>query len=343
MVFDLSPLSVDHAYIFLTVFAATFALIGIHIRRTSPSIVYAGLPLVVVVVATAWLGLGGPLLFLGFIIASLLIAFVGGLDEQVKLSAGGQFIAQLIIVASLTVTGWNIPYVTNIFGDGLIYLSQTFFFSSLLLFAPLWTAIWILFVMNAMNWLDGVDGLASGTGIAAFIVLGFISLLPATQDGNTLTLAIIGAAAFLGFFLWNAPPAKAYLGTTGSWFLGMCIALVAMQGGGKIATAILVLAIPLLDMGIVIIKRLVRGQAPWQGDKELHVHYRLQNLGLQPLHIVMTIVGLSALLGIVAVLGKTNFKLILLLILALVFFAITFPELFPNLKNRLKARRAIVK
>lgn len=325
MLFDTKILAIEDTYLFLGTFIVAFIWIGYITRRRhrQSTIVYAGIPLLAILLATGWAGIKEPLLLLGYVVAALLIAFVGSLDERLRLAASQQLAAQLLLVLVVIATGWLIPYVTNPIGEGVVHLSSSLMGATLLTFAPLWTAVWILLVMNAINWLDGVDGLAAGVGVAAFIVLAAISLLPSTQDIPTLRLSLIGAGVWLGFWLWNIAPAKAYLGTTGSWLLGWYLAIVAMQGGGKIATAALVLAIPLIDAAIVIWQRVKAGRKPWQGDTKFHLHHRLAARGYSPNTIVIIFVTISAALGAVAVAAHTYVKILFLVMVAVILVVAT--------------------
>lgn len=308
MVFDLTLLTAWHFILLLITFAASFVWIWT-LRPNGKKRLYAGIPIIAIGTVAAAFIVSEPALALGLLIAGLLIIFFGGLDERYKLPAYVQFIAQIFICVVVISAGWIIPYVTNLFGEGVLHLSMNT--AHLLLYAPLWTLAWMLLMINAMNWLDGIDGLSSGIGLSAFAVLAAISLLPATQDNHTLSLAIVGLGIFGGFFLWNAPPAKIYLGTSGAWFLGLLLALTALIGGGKIATTLLVLAIPIIDTALVVVARLRRGQKPWIGDKKYHLHYRLARKGWPEPSITYALITASLLLGVLAVLGHTWLKLLL--------------------------------
>ena len=166
--------------------------------------------------------------------------------------------------------------------------------------------------MNAVNWIDGVDGLAASIVLIACLALIAISLLPATQDMETLGLSLIAAAALLAFLIWNISPAKAYLGTIGSWFIGLYIALAAIHGGGKIVTTALVLALPTLDAIFVVATRLIHKQKPWQGDTQNHLHHRLLSIGIPPSHITAAAVVVTITLAAAAVLLPTSGKIVAL-------------------------------
>lgn len=223
----------------------------------------------------------------GLLTAAVIIAIVGALDEQYHLTPGQQLLGQFLAVAALVGAGWAIPYVTNPFGAGVLLLGSG---------AGLAALIWLLGLINAVNWLDGVDGLAGGVGLVTFGALAVISILPGTTDPITLRLALIGLGGMAVFLLWNWPPATVYLGTTGSWWLGAYIGLVAIIGRGKIITTLLVLAWPIIDVGLVIGQRLWAGQAPWRGDRR-HLHHRLLALGFSARHITILAMLVSAVLA----------------------------------------------
>lgn len=291
--FDLAPLSASHFVFLLLSFMLSYGAIAFWRLK------YAGIILGGMVTALSGLVIPDVSLRLGLIIATLIIIAVGRADETKPLSAAAQLGWQVVISLMLVLSGWTIPYVTNPLGPGVIVFG---------IWSIPFTAFWIILLMNAVNWLDGLDGLASSVAVVAFLTLAAVSLLPATQDATTLSLSLIGAGSLLAFFLHNAPPAKAYLGTTGSWFVGAFLALTALIGGGKVATSALVLSLPLLDVFFVVAARLLAKQKPWRGDKK-HLHYRLAALGWPPRQIVTAAVIFTAALGIIAVTAQTLHKL----------------------------------
>ncbi len=299
--FDFAPLSASHFIFLLLSFVVSYSAISLWRAH------YAGIIVAIVATSAAVAAIPHESLRLGLIAAVILTVAIGRADEGSPLTAGAQLFWQLCIAGLLVAFGWNIPYVSHPFGEGVLSLG--------VFMIPL-TVAWIVLMMNAINWLDGLDGLASSVAVVAFLALAAVSLLPATQDSTTLSLALIGAGSVLAFFLRNAPPAKIYLGTTGSWFIGIFLALTAMIGGGKVATATLVLALPLLDAAFVIAARLLARQRPWIGDRK-HLHYRLAALGWSPRQIVFAAALFSALLGVIAVTTQTQQKIWALGIVAL--------------------------
>jgi UDP-GlcNAc:undecaprenyl-phosphate GlcNAc-1-phosphate transferase len=181
--------------------------------------------------------------------------------------------------------------------------------------AVLFTLFWIVGMMNTVNFLDGVDGLAAGvTTIAALLLfvhttrLGQYSLAP---------LALVLAGACLGFLPYNFHPARVFMGDSGALYLGYSLAILSIIGGAKIATALLVLGVPILDVAWVAIFRLSRGRSPLQADRG-HLHHRLLDLGLSQVAIVGLFYGLSAGLGLLALLLPSPVhKLVALAVMAL--------------------------
>ena len=324
MIFDTSILSPVYLGLGLGMFVVTYALlhavvtkkpISWRVRATGKPLYWAGWMLAFLISISVATLLHDKYLVVGLLGATLIAILIGRLDEERPLSAGRQLFWQLLIAGWAVYMGWTIPYITNPFGDGVIML---FGWGSLGAF------LWIILCMNAMNFLDGTDGLATLTGLIAAITLAAISLLPATQDTRTLTISLIAAGGLAAFFLWNAPPARIYLGTSGSWFVGLIIALISTIGGGKIETAFVVLAIPILDALFVLIHRALSGKLPWKGDRVRHIHHRLQDAGVSPWGILMIGGVVTVILGYVGVIAPTHIKLLVLVVGMLVFFSVRF-------------------
>ncbi len=299
--------------------------------RSNGKIYFAGPALVVVLVVFAFFFMPDRLLWLGLFAAAGVTVLVGTMDEQFSLRPGVQLLWQTIIVVIAVSFGWTIRYVSDPFSSGVIRLDQLMVGPYFLPGTAL-AVVWLLLLMNALNWLDGVDGLATGVGTVALGTLGFISLLPAVHDAQTLLLAVLGGAALLAFFIWNWPPARIYLGTSGSWFVGLYIGLVAMAGGGKIATTLLVLIWPVADLLVVTMQRMIISQRPWQGDTLHHLHYRLQARGLSDRAISVAAITLSAVMGALAVILGTGNKLLVIVLAAIMLIIVSMKLVWP-IKN----------
>ena len=246
--------------------------------------------------------------FLGILILLIIGVWddIKGLNPGIKLIF--HFIAALIVVAF----GVNIWWIRNPFTNLDIILGNWTY-----LIVPLW----IVLLINVTNWLDGVDGLATGIGIIASIVLFFLSISHEVNQSSTGLLAIVLAGSLLGFLIYNFNPAKIFLGDSGSMFIGFMLAIFAIISGGKMATAALVLGLPILDAFWVIIRRIISGKSPWTADR-LHLHHRFLDVGFSQRQTVFMLYGISALFGVVALSAKTKEKLILSFWLIAIMFVI---------------------
>jgi UDP-GlcNAc:undecaprenyl-phosphate/decaprenyl-phosphate GlcNAc-1-phosphate transferase len=177
------------------------------------------------------------------------------------------------------------------------------------------TFLWIVGMMNTLNFVDGLDGLAASITLVASSVLFFHTFF--RPEGNpqftiSLLAVALGAAA-LGFLPFNWHPAKILMGDTGSMFLGFALAVIAIIGGAKIATALLALWLPIVDVVWVIVYRILHGKSPLYADRG-HLHHRLLDLGWSQQQIVLFFVGLSAVLGAAAlIIPWPELKLLLLI------------------------------
>lgn len=325
MMFDASILRTWHLGAMLGMFVVTYGVLHILIARkpvswrvhaTGKPIYYAGWILALLVTLPSAILLFDTHLAVGLIGAVLIIILMGRLDEEKQLSASRQFFWQILIAAWAVWWGWGILHLTNPFAEGVIILPA--------MVGSISAFVWFIVVMNAMNFLDGSDGLATLIALIACIAMVGVSLLPATQDTATLVLALVSIGALGAFFLWNAPPARVYLGTSGSWFLGLLLGMIAIIGGGKIATVLIVLALPLIDALFVIMHRIMSGKAPWRGDATRHLHHRLRDAGASRWGILVLAGSLTMALGYVGVAAPTYIKIIVLAIAALLFFVTRF-------------------
>ncbi len=188
------------------------------------------------------------------------------------------------------------------------------------LYLPLWMSIpfsllWFVGMMNTINLLDGVDGLAAGVSAIAALLLALHMWRLGQLSLVALPLALLGAC--LGFLPYNFHPARVFMGDSGAVFLGYTLAILSVIGGAKIATALLVLGVPILDVAWVIIFRLMRGHSPLQADRG-HLHHRLLDVGLSQVQVVALFYGASALFGAAQLLPSGLYKLLVLLGMALV-------------------------
>lgn len=241
---------------------------------------------------------------IGLLVGGALIILLGFVDDTRGISPKVKLAGQLVAACAVIPFGLQVNFVTNPFSDELLALG--------LLSIPV-TVMWIVSVTNAVNLIDGLDGLAGGTVCIAALTLAAVVWIEAAMSGGSagqsqaIALALILAAAVLGFLRYNFYPAKIFLGDTGSMYLGFSVAVLSVMGLAKSATFIsviipvVILGIPLLDTTCAIIRRF-QGQKPiTQPDKE-HLHHRLMKMGLNHRQAVLCIYGVNIVLGLSAIL-----------------------------------------
>lgn len=243
---------------------------------------------------------------LGVLAGVLVLAITGYADDRYGLRPGVKLCCQLISAFFVVAFGVEIHWVTHPLGGPNIIIGA---------WSWLLVPIWLLAMVNVMNWFDGLDGLASGlSGIAATAIF-FLALEPYVNQPATALLAAIVAGAAFGFLPYNWHPSSIILGDTGSMFLGFMVGVFAIISGAKFATAALVLGIPIFDAVWVISRRLLSGQPVWQADKK-HLHHRLLDAGFSPRGAVLTLYAIAAAFAFVALNSQTEGKVAALGVLA---------------------------
>jgi UDP-GlcNAc:undecaprenyl-phosphate GlcNAc-1-phosphate transferase len=246
---------------------------------------------------------------IGLLAGGTLIFLAGLYDDWRELPPAAQYLTQVAAAAIAIAFLIVIEYVNN----PLTGLQTPDF--------PYWITVtislfWLGLMMNTVNWLDGLDGLAGGVVAIACAVLfinGVYRLEPPQYSVALLPIALMGAT--LGFLPFNLSPAKIFLGSSGAYFLGFALASLSIIGGAKMASILLVMGLPLLDVGWQIITRIRRGQNPVQGDRG-HLHFRLLDLGLSQRQIVLGYYVFCALFGLLALFIPSRlYKLIAILVI----------------------------
>ncbi|MCB9161141.1 MAG: MraY family glycosyltransferase [Caldilineaceae bacterium] len=227
------------------------------------------------------------------LIGSVFCVAAGFVDDRYELSTlpqyAVQFIAALIAIGGLIF----IKHVNNPFGAGFLGGPDGL---SWWIVAPL-TIFWFMGMMNTVNWLDGLNGLVAGVTVILCAVLAVNMIViaePPQLSVGLLPVALMGAA--LGFLPFNFAPARIFMGSSGTYFLGFAIAALGIIGGARLATVMLVLGLPALDVAWLIIDRWRRGVSPGQGGRD-HLHFRLADRGLSERTIVLGYWAFCALFG----------------------------------------------
>jgi UDP-GlcNAc:undecaprenyl-phosphate GlcNAc-1-phosphate transferase len=270
-----------------------------------------GLPIFAGFVAAVWVARDFPRTdadevtrLLGLLAGLLILFIVGLIDDHHELKSTPQFIAQFIAAGIVIATGVLIEEIPNPFG-GSVFFQQWF--------VVLFTLFWLVGMVNTINWLDGVDGLAAGVTVIACGVM-FIHTFRLHQYSIALLELALGGAV-LGFLIFNFSPARIFMGSAGANVLGLALGVLSIIGGAKVATVLLVLAVPILDVAWQIYSRVRTGKSPFVADRG-HLHHRLLDLGLSPRAIVILYYGVTTSLGTLAlILPSPAYKLIALVII----------------------------
>lgn len=262
----------------------------------------------------------------GILISSAAILFFGLIDDFKEVSWKKQLAFQVLLVVFIYLAGVRLEYISNPFGglinfDGLLMRVAGF----------LLMGAWVLLIMNAINWIDGIDGASAGVSSIAALSIFFLSLRPEVDQPP---MGIITAAFFgsiFAFLLFNFHPAKIFAGTSGSMFMGFILAVMAVFAGAKIATTLLVLAIPVIDAGLVILERLRQKRSIFLPDRK-HLHFRLFEAGWSQKKICFFYYIVTAIIAIVALNTRIAGKMATLAVFAFVLISISF-----IIKSRLKS------
>ena len=232
-------------------------------------------------------------------LAAVLGMTVGFIDDLFELRARWQFLGQVIVAAVVIAAGIRIDFIDDPFGYGLIQLGAPI--------AVAFTFFWIVGMNNALNFLDGLDGLAAGVAGIAAATLGAIALLPQVAEPFVAWMAFSLAGATIGFLLFNFHPARIFMGSTGVVFVGTMLAVLSIFGTAKVAAALLVLGVPIIDTFYVLLRRMLQGRPPFAPDRG-HFHHRLLDVGLSHSQAVLLIYALTLGFGTLAFLtsGRTQ-------------------------------------
>lgn len=236
---------------------------------------------------------------LGLLVGSVIIAVMGGVDDIVSLNPWVKLAGQIVaaLVAIRCGLGFDVISNPNIFAEET-YIEIGW------LSIPL-TMLWIVGCTNAVNLIDGLDGLAVGVSAISSMTMLIVSLFVSEPVVSIILAALTGAC--LGFMPYNLNPAKIFMGDVGSQLLGFVLSTASIMGLFKLHAIItffvplLALALPLADTIFAFFRRILHGQSPFKADKG-HFHHRLLAMGLNQKQVVAVLYGISAVLGLLAVL-----------------------------------------
>lgn len=299
--------------------------------------------------------MGGLAIFMGFLVAlltfgtldaqmlsillgAMIIVVLGIFDDIVALGAKFKFCIQIIAAAiPVCIGGLKIEFFTS-FNP----FSGNPYFSLGYLAIPV-TILWIVGITNAVNLIDGLDGLAAGVSSIAALTMLAVGLLT-----NEVMVAITMAAitgACLGFLPYNFNPAKIFMGDTGSTFLGFMLATMSIEGFFKFyaiisfAVPFLILGLPIFDTASAITRRLMEGRSPMSPDRG-HVHHKLVDMGFNVKQSVAILYAISGTLGLAAVILTTSGEAkAMILILAVILVMAVGGRILWGLQKSMQARK----
>jgi len=255
-------------------------------------------------------------LFLGVGLGGL----IGFADDRFQLRARWQFIGQFVLAGVALALGIGIERLPNPFGDasfdvvGSLVVDVAGYAIDIGVAAV--TTIWIVGMLNSVNFVDGLDGLLGGIALIAVTTLGVISLLSEPVQPAVAVMCALLAGALLGFLPYNFHPARVFIGTSGVFAVGYALAVLSVLGTAKVALALLVLGVPIIDTFWIIIRRLSARRSPFSADRG-HFHHRLLDLGLSHRQAVLLIYLICSVLAVLSLVlpGRGQITTFLLIVL----------------------------
>ncbi|MFA6391776.1 MAG: MraY family glycosyltransferase [Patescibacteria group bacterium] len=290
--------------------------------------------------------LGGYMLqkhIIGILTAGTLLMIGGYLDDKYRLKPYQQLIWPVLAGLVVIAVGIGIPYISSPFGGTLqldtirlevFRIGDTPY--SITLWADLIAFIWLMVMVYTTKFLDGLDGLVPGIGTIGAVVIFALSLTSDVAQPETALLSIIFAGALAGFLVYSFHPARIFLGEGGSTFIGFVLGVLAIISGAKIATALLIMGLPLLDVAWVIFRRIFKEKhSPFWGDKK-HLHFRLLDIGLSHRQAVIFLYIVTGVFGATSLFLSTKGKLIslIVLVIAMVILGLTLVVFYKKKSRR---------
>ncbi len=237
---------------------------------------------------------------IGMLLGMLVIALIGIADDIRPLRPTRKLLGQIIAALFPVLTGTKIEFI--------MVAGEPYYFSAF--WSIFLTILWIVGITNAINLIDGLDGLACGVSVISSFCLVLTAIISSSHSSIAL-LSLLLAGACLGFLPFNLHPAKMFMGDTGALTLGFCLSVISVLGVFKFNALVsflvpfLILGLPASDTISSIIRRLARRKSPFSPDRG-HLHHKLIDMGFSQRASVLILYAISALLGICAVMFTTD-------------------------------------
>jgi UDP-GlcNAc:undecaprenyl-phosphate GlcNAc-1-phosphate transferase len=255
-------------------------------------------------------------LFLGVGLGGL----IGFVDDRFQLRARWQFIGQFVLAGIAVALGIGIEKLPNPLGDASFNVAGSLVIDvagyAIDIGIAAITTVWIVGMLNSVNFVDGLDGLLGGIALIAVTTLGVISLVSDDIQPAVAVICALLAGALLGFLPYNFHPARVFIGTSGVFAVGYALAVLSIIGTAKVALALLVLGVPIIDTFWIIIRRVSAGRSPFSADRG-HFHHRLLDLGLSHRQAVLSIYFICSVLAVFSLVlsGRGQITAFLLIVL----------------------------
>ncbi len=264
----------------------------------------------------------------GLVIGIGLLGITSFIDDRSQLSPSIRLLCQVIIALLIFATGTRIYTLTNPIGDSFLKLDTWIVtlmpFGNLPVWSGVFTLVWLMLTINALNWFDGIPGQVSILSVIGFLTIGLLSVSSRVDQPELALIAFILAGIALACFLFDVPPPKVVLGDSGSMFFGLMLGTLTIFAGGKVATAFLVLGVPLIDCFFVILRRILSGKSPMKGSQSgEHLHHRLLAKGWSPRQVIALTASIGLLFGSTALFLSSFQKLIAAILLFLVMLVLS--------------------
>ncbi|KKR24425.1 MAG: Glycosyl transferase, family 4, conserved region [Candidatus Levybacteria bacterium GW2011_GWB1_39_7] len=308
-------------------YAKKFKLIDDPKTHNHPAIIHkkpipraGGFPIYAGILLAALIFLPLDRTFSSIFLAGFLVVLIGLLDDKFDLSPYLRFLGNIGAAAIVVSAGIEVPFITNPLGGILNFNNPLFLIGNFAIsISQVLAVIWIVWVMNMLNWSKGVDGQMPGITVVSAVIIGIASLrFPVLTEANmnVSQISFIVAGAALGFLFYNFYPAKIFPGYS-STILGFMLGVLSIMSGVKLATAILVMGIPTADAIFTIIRRILSKKSPFWHDKG-HLHHLLLSHGMGQRTIALFYWSMSLLLGLFALNLSSRGKLFAIILVVVV-------------------------
>ena len=260
----------------------------------------------------------------GLIVASTIVLLIGFADDIMPLNPWLKLSVQITAaVLAYSIFGIRIEAISNPAGQAILFVDPDLIINVLNysieinILGLLLTSVWLVGMTNTMNFVDGIDGLSGGIAAIASIIMFFLAFKLDSSQAQTAMISIILFGGCIGYLIYNFHPAKIFNGDSGAYFLGMSLGIIAIFSGAKLATAALVLGVPIIDAVWSAIRRILAGKSPFTADRG-HLHFLLLDAGFTQRQAALLIYAICLVFGAIALVASPEQKIIAIFSLVLI-------------------------